>query len=71
MPLTLRPVTLFGSIFDMFFGFYFLSFEPYHTVDPFIIKRLLSAFGISLPVKGRVQSQLQHLQNQAKARLLN
>ena len=54
MPVTLRPVTLFGSIFDMFFGFYFLSFEPYHTVDPFIIKRLLSAFGISLPVKGRV-----------------
>ena len=50
-------LVLFGSIFDRIFDFIFLAFEPYHMVDHFTVQCPLSVFGVSLLIKGSVQSQ--------------
>ena len=57
-------LVLFGSIFDGIFDFFFLAFEPYHMVDPSTVQ---CPFGVSLPVKGSVQSQFQFLQNRVQS----
>ena len=54
-------LVLFCSIFDRIFGFIFLAFEPYHMVGPSTIQCPLLVFGVSLPIKGPVQSQFQFL----------
>ena len=59
-------LVLFGSIFDWIFDFIFLAFEPYHMVDPSIVRCPLSVFSVSLPIKGPVQSQFQFLQKRVQ-----
>ena len=59
-------LVLFGSIFDWIFYFIFLAFEPYHMVDPSIVRCPLSDFSVSLPIKGPVQSQFQFLQKRVQ-----
>ena len=54
-------LVLFDSIFDRIFDSIFLAFEPYHMVDPSTVQYPLSVFGVSLPIKGPVQSQFQFL----------
>ena len=54
-------LVLFDSIFDRIFDFTFLAFEPYHMVGPSTIQYPLPVFGVSLPIKGLVQSQSQVL----------
>ena len=54
-------LVLFDSIFDRIFDFILLSFELYHMVDPSTVQYPLSVLGVSLPIKGLVQSQFQIL----------
>ena len=56
-------LVLFVSNFDRIFDFIFLPFEPYHMVDFSTVQCSLSVFGVSLSIKGLVQSQFQFLQN--------
>ena len=54
-------LVLFGSIFDTIFDFIFLDLELYHMVDPSTVQCPLLVFGVSLLIKGPVQSQFQLL----------
>ena len=54
-------LVLFDSIFDRNFDFIFLAFEPPHKVDTSTAKYPLPFFGVSLTIKGLVQSQFQFL----------
>ena len=60
---TSSGLVLFGSIFVRIFGLILSAFELYHIVERSTIKCPLPVFGVSLAIKGLVQSQFQFIQN--------
>ena len=53
--------------FDRILDFIFLAYQPYHMIDPSTVQRPLSGFGVSLVIKGPVQSQFQFLENRVQS----